>query len=194
VKLTDWLYLIFIIGAAVERFAERRFSHQAVRGERRMAWSYRVLHPLHIAIYLGAVAEFYGLARPVRLPVVGLGLGLFAVSLAVRLTAIRALGKFWSLHLEIRDGHRLVTEGIYRYVRHPAYLAIMLEVVALPVVGGCWFTLLFAVLAYIPMLLLRWHTEEREMVAKFGEQYQRYQREVPAFLPWRGARRKREQG
>jgi protein-S-isoprenylcysteine O-methyltransferase Ste14 len=111
---------------------------------------------------------------------------LFAVSLAVRLAAIRTLGRFWSLHLEIRSGHRLVTEGIYSYMRHPAYTAIMIEVVSVPLVGNAYGMALLALLTYVPVLLMRWSMEEKAMIAQMGDAYRRYCKAVPAFLPWRG--------
>jgi protein-S-isoprenylcysteine O-methyltransferase Ste14 len=70
-------------------------------------------------------------------------------------------------------------------MRHPAYSAIMLEVISIPLVGNAWWVLAISVGAYIPLLLARWWREEREMVGKFGEAYEQYRREVPAFLPWR---------
>lgn len=175
----------FLVVAAGERFYERRFSHDAVRGERKMSWSYAVLHPLHILIYLATGAEYFWLHREVNWPVMAIGLILFVTSLALRLTAIRTLGRFWSLHLEIRPNHELVRDGIYRYVRHPAYLAIMLEVVAIPLVVNSYYTLLLSLGLYLPVLLWRWRCEEREMIGKFGGQYIRYCKEVPAFVPWR---------
>ena len=119
-------------------------------------------------------------------PVTALGLVLFLISGVVRFTAIRTLGKFWSLHLEIREGHQLIRGGIYQYVRHPAYAAIMLEVISIPLVGNAYSALLVAVGLYIPLLLIRWRREEVEMVAKFGRQYETYRHAVPAFIPWRG--------
>ena len=106
-----------------------------------------------------------------------------AVALVVRLAAIRALGRFWSLHLEIRPDHALVTEGIYARLRHPAYAAIMLEVVAIPCVANAYGMLGVGLLVYIPLLLVRWRNEERSMVEKFGDRYVQYQRTVSAFFP-----------
>ena len=117
----SWLLLGFLVFAIAERLYERRFSRQAKRGDVKMLWSYAAFHILHALIYVGTGVEYF-LRRPtVNAP-------LFAVSLGVRLTAIRTLGRFWSLNLEIRGDHQLVREGIYRYMRHPAYSAIMLEV------------------------------------------------------------------
>jgi protein-S-isoprenylcysteine O-methyltransferase Ste14 len=180
-----WLLLGFLAVAIVERLYERRFSQQAKRGEVKMFWSYVMFHILHTLIYIGTGLEYFLLRRVVVWPVVALGLVLFTVSLGLRLTAIRALGRYWSLNLEIRGDHQLVREGIYRHMRHPAYSAIMLEVISIPLVGNAWWVLVVSVGIYIPLLLARWWREEREMVGKFGEVYEQYQREVPAFLPWR---------
>ncbi len=171
-----------------ERFYERRYSHEAVRGKRKMEWSFAAFHTLHVLIYIITAVEVLWFHRPACWAVTAVGIALFLVSATVRLIAIRTLGKFWSLHLEIREGHRLVTGGIYQYMRHPAYAAIMLEVVSIPLVGNAYGALVIGLGMYIPLLLIRWHREEREMVSKFGEQYEQYRREVPAFVPWRGRR------
>ena len=176
--------MIFLIGALIERLYEWRFSHQAERGQRKMEWSYTALHSLYLAVFAGAAAERLLYPHPVQWWVSGVGGGLFIISMVVRLTAIRTLGRFWSLHLEIRDQHQLVTEGIYRYLRHPAYSSIMLEVIAVPLVANAYGSLLLSVGAYLPVLLARWRREEREMIGRFGEQYVAYRQRVPAFFPW----------
>jgi len=173
----------FLAFAIVERLYERRFSLQANRGDVKMLWSYVAFFTLHVLIYAGTGVEYFLLRRTVIGPLVVVGLILFVVSLVLRLTAIRTLGRFWSLNLEIRKNHELVREGIYRHMRHPAYLAIMLEVISIPLVGNAWWVLAFSVAIYIPLLLIRWRAEEREMIGKFGDAYEQYRREVPAFLP-----------
>jgi protein-S-isoprenylcysteine O-methyltransferase Ste14 len=184
----NWFVIGFLVLAMAERAYERRYSHEAVRGRRKMEWSFTVFHSLHVLIYMGAGVENLVLARPACWAATGVGLLLFLVGTIVRLSAIRTLGRFWSLHLEIREGHELVTGGIYEHVRHPAYSGIMLEVAAIPLVAGAYWTLLVSLGLYIPLLLVRWRREEAEMMAKFGEQYERYRRCVPAFVPWRFGR------
>ncbi len=169
----------------MERLYELRYSRRAIRGQRRMEWSYVVLTTLHVIIFVATPAEYLWANRHIKWPATVFGLILFAVALVVRLSAIRALGKFWSLHLEIREEHKLITEGIYRHVRHPAYLAIMLEVMSVPLVANAYYVLGMALLVYVPVLLMRCSREEQEMIKKFGEQYVQYRKEVPAFLPWR---------
>jgi protein-S-isoprenylcysteine O-methyltransferase Ste14 len=181
-----WFVIGFLMLASAERVWERRYSDQAKRGERRMPWCYTAMHSLHCVVFAVTGVECFCLRRAPMWTVTAAGLVLFTVALAVRLTAVRTLGKFWSLHLEIRPDHQLVTEGIYGYVRHPAYAAIALEIVAVPLVGNSYWTLALAACGFVPLLLARWQREEKEMVAKFGEQYERYRHVVPAFVPWRG--------
>jgi protein-S-isoprenylcysteine O-methyltransferase Ste14 len=176
---------VFVLLAIAERAWELTLSRQAICGQKRQAWSFWYFAVVQALIYAGAVAEAMWLRREMLWSATVAGLILFAVSLVVRLVAIRTLGKFWSLHVEIREEHRLIREGIYRHVRHPAYAAILLEMISIPLVANAWATIALALAAYWPVLLARWWREEREMIAKFGEQYARYRREVPAFVPWR---------
>lgn len=164
---------------------ERRFSNRAVRGENKMEWSYTLLHTSYSVLFLGVALEHFLCKRPVCVAATMTGLVLYCVGLLVRLSAIRALGRYWSLHLEIRPCHQLMTEGIYSHMRHPAYLAIILEVLAVPLVANAYWMLVFSAGVYVTLILLRWNREEQEMIAKFGEQYVHYRREVPAFVPWR---------
>ena len=183
-SVDQWFVTAFLLFAVAERAYERRFSHQAARGQTKMAWSYLALHALHILIYVATAVEFLWVRRQLCWPVAVVGLVAFGASTALRLIAIRTLGRFWSLNLEIRPEHQLVRYGIYNHLRHPAYASIMVEVVAIPLTANAYGTLL-ALLAYIPLLLGRWAREEREMIAKFGDAYVQYQQDVPAFFPRR---------
>lgn len=182
----DWFGIGFLLIAVGERLFERRYSTQAKRGERKMEWSYAALHSLHLLVFVCAALEFFLWRRSLSWNVAGIGVGLWLIAMVVRLKAILTLGRYWSLHLEIRGDHQLITDGIYRYMRHPAYSAIMLEVIAIPLTLNAWVALGIAMAAYVPMLLARWSREEREMVVKFGAAYERYRQAVPAFIPYRG--------
>ena len=186
---SNWLVVLFLLLAVGERLFERRFSSRAVRGERKMEWSYVALHSGYVIIFALTAAEYFLAHRALHWGMTTAGLAAYGLGLVVRLTAIRTLGKFWSLHLEIRQDHQLVTHGIYQHVRHPAYVAIMLEIVAVPLVANALGTLGIALMMYVPLLLLRWRREESEMIEKFGERYAQYCRNVPAFIPWRSRTR-----
>ena len=105
-----------------------------------------------------------------------LGLWLFQLSHA-------DLGANWSITLEVREKHRLVTQGIYRRVRHPMYLALVLyssgQALVLPNwVAGPFYLILFALL-----VALRIGPEERMMLEEFGKDYELYMTRTKRLVP-----------
>jgi protein-S-isoprenylcysteine O-methyltransferase Ste14 len=84
------------------------------------------------------------------------------------------LGRYWSVTLELRENHRLITQGIYRHVRHPMYAALFLysigQALMLPnwVVGPSYFV------AFGILFALRINAEERMMLQAFGDEYAAY--------------------
>lgn len=76
----------------------------------------------------------------------------------------------------------LLTEGIYSKVRHPRYLGLMCEISATALLVN-YLAIYLLVLATIPVLYLTVWLEERELVERFGDAYERYMRQVPRFLP-----------
>ena len=173
----------FLLGAAIQRVVETFARRQLVPGEKKMQWSFHAFFWLHSIIMLGSLGEYLAFRRHLDWRWSGVGLVAYLGSVILRNVAIRTLGRFWSLHIEIRSQHQMIREGVYNYVRHPAYSAIVLEVLAIPLTVNAWWMLLFAAVTYIPVLLLRLKTEERALVEKFGDQYQRYQGEVGALVP-----------
>ena len=112
-----------------------------------------------------------------------LGASLAWASAWLVLSAVRLLGRHWSLEARLLPGHRLVREGPYAWVRHPIYSGMLglfigtgLSLTPLPV-------LLVAVGVYLLGTRLRTRSEERLLRRQFGEEYVRYAREVPALLP-----------
>jgi protein-S-isoprenylcysteine O-methyltransferase Ste14 len=93
------------------------------------------------------------------------------------------LGDNWSVSLELREGHTLVTRGVYRHIRHPMYTAIGLLAIAQAFLLPNWIAGPACVLALLFMLPLRLGREERMMSDRFGETYTAYQRQTKRFIP-----------
>jgi protein-S-isoprenylcysteine O-methyltransferase Ste14 len=137
-------------------------------------------------IMLGAILTEWFVRRPVlSLSLFALGCACAAASFLLRAWAIRELGPYWSLHVEIRDDHPLVETGPFRWVRHPAYLSMLLELLSGPLLLGSWYSLWVILFLFLPTLWWRARLEERALVEKFGERYRQYQQETPAFIPYR---------
>ena len=93
------------------------------------------------------------------------------------------LGTNWSVTLEIRERHRLVSDGVYRSVRHPLYSALLLYGVGQALVVPNWligptFFVVFAIL-----FALRVHAEERLMLETFGSEYAAYMARTKRLVP-----------
>lgn len=114
------------------------------------------------------------------------GIVVAAASFAVRSAAARALGRMWSVHIEIRKEHELVKSGPFGWVRHPIYLAAILELVGAMLVMHASYTWIVFFVFFVPSLFARIRLEERAMIAQFGDAYAEYRKTTPAVLPWRG--------
>ena len=97
--------------------------------------------------------------------------------------AARELGREWSLTARVVEGHRLVTAGPYRYVRHPIYTGMLGMLLATALAVGHWLALPFAVFVYTLGTLVRVRAEERLLRETFGERFEDYARRVAAFVP-----------
>ncbi|MET0261999.1 MAG: isoprenylcysteine carboxylmethyltransferase family protein [Rariglobus sp.] len=115
-----------------------------------------------------------------------IGLIVAALSFVVRAAAVRALGRMWSVHIEIRREHELVKGGPFGWVRHPIYLAAILELVGAMLFLNSVYTWGVFLLMFVPSLIARIRLEERAMIAQFGEAYVQYRKTTPAVIPWRG--------
>ncbi|MDF3056835.1 MAG: isoprenylcysteine carboxylmethyltransferase family protein [Rariglobus sp.] len=114
------------------------------------------------------------------------GLIVAGLSFVVRAAAVRALGRMWSVHIEIRREHELVRSGPFRWVRHPIYLAAILELVGAMLFMNSVYTWIVFVFFFVPSLVARIRLEERAMIVQFGDDYLRFRKTTPAVLPWRG--------
>jgi protein-S-isoprenylcysteine O-methyltransferase Ste14 len=184
------LFVLFMVFVTVQRVLETFKRRPTLKGELSVRWSFPLLMGVHTLIFAGTVVEYFLVARAVRYWLSAVAVLLYAGSVLLRNLAIRTLGRYWSLHIEIRSQHRLVRQGVYGLVRHPAYLSVVVELVSVPLVANAYFTLLVTVLVYVPLLMWRLRHEEQALVAKFGEEYRSYQQEVGRLLPkWSALRR-----
>ena len=138
-----------------------------------------------IGLYLTVLAGLIVMSLGPSLQLYPLMVGSWAVclGLVIRKMAISTLGANFSGNLKIRSGHTLVTAGIYRWVRHPAYLGELLLFAGLPIMVSSLPGLL-VMLLLVPWLLIRIHQEERMLVARFGNDYLAYARSSKRLVPF----------
>jgi protein-S-isoprenylcysteine O-methyltransferase Ste14 len=103
-----------------------------------------------------------------------LGTWVFVFSLFLFYRTHRDLGRFWSVTLEIRQTHRLITTGVYRHVRHPMYAAFFLWAIAQALLLPNWIAGLAGLVGFGALFGFRVRSEERMMEATFGDEYRAY--------------------
>jgi protein-S-isoprenylcysteine O-methyltransferase Ste14 len=111
------------------------------------------------------------------------GVALLASGLWLFYRAHADLGRHWSITLEVREGHRLVTDGVYRRIRHPMYLALLVYAVGQGLVLPNWIAGPSYAVAMLLLVALRLGPEERMMRAEFGEAYQAYAERTNRLIP-----------
>jgi protein-S-isoprenylcysteine O-methyltransferase Ste14 len=131
----------------------------------------------------GSILEYLFLRDWFSWGVFAAGWVLGIISFWIRNSAIAALGRFWSLHVEIRENHEFVKSGPFRFVRHPVYFSMILELLAFALVCCAWMVVLIIPIIFVPVLLMRVRLEEAALMEKFGPAYEEYRRTTPAIFP-----------
>jgi protein-S-isoprenylcysteine O-methyltransferase Ste14 len=111
------------------------------------------------------------------------GVFILACSLYVFGRSHADLKSNWSPSLEIFQDHTLVTEGIYRFIRHPMYASQWLFAIAQILILQNWLVGPITLLIFVPFYLLRVRAEEKLMLEIFGESYREYMKKAGAVLP-----------
>jgi methyltransferase len=126
------------------------------------------LLPLMVLLYIfqfaGSVFEYYKAARVVSLSwLILFGLIVLAAK-ALKFWAISSLGSFWTMKVLIVPGSQAVTTGPYRWIRHPNYIAVVTESLALPIMGKAYLTTVGVALVFSCLLFLRIRAEEQALM------------------------------
>jgi methyltransferase len=175
---SESLFLLLVLAVGAERLAELVVSARHVKaakaagGVERGLGHYPAMVALHTGLLVGAVVEVAVADRPF-LPWLGWPmLVLVLASQALRWWCIATLGAAWSTRVVVVPGARLVSSGPYRFLRHPNYVAVVVEGFALPLVHTAWVTALVFTVANGVLLRTRIRCENaalRELASPSGD-------------------------
>ncbi|WP_160138710.1 methyltransferase family protein [Chryseobacterium sp. c4a] len=113
-----------------------------------------------------------------------LGLFLFVCGFILRVSAIRNLGKFFTMDLSIRKDHQLITTGVYKFIRHPSYTGIIIGLAGIGLTLNNWISLCFGTILFFMAFNKRISNEERGLVNCFGDEYIQYQKKTKRWIPF----------
>lgn len=143
------------------RVAERNRRSLIERGGREVgAGHYPVMVALHSAFLVACPIEVWMMDRSFHPWLATAMVAALAGAAALRLWVISSLGERWTTRVICLPDEPLVAEGPYRWLRHPNYVAVAVEIVALPMVHTAWLTALVFSLANAALLGVRIRTEE----------------------------------
>ena len=111
------------------------------------------------------------------------GLALVVTGFIILLVGAGTLGRSHSSTLVIRENHRLITHGIYRFTRHPIYLGVIMVCIGLPVYASSWVGVLI-MSALIPLFLYRIRLEEKLLSEEYGDAYRTYVEATRKLIPF----------
>ena len=112
-----------------------------------------------------------------------LGIVLFGAALVLFRLTHKALGRNWSVSLDLREKHELITEGIYKSIRHPMYSAFWLWAIAQAFLLPNWIAGLSGLVCFGILYFQRIGNEERLMEQEFGQSYRDYSKRTGRIFP-----------
>lgn len=113
-----------------------------------------------------------------------IGVVLFAVAAYLLWLTHQAMDRNWTPTLGIREDHKLVTDGIFRHIRHPMYAAHLLWALAQPLILTNWIAGFPFLVTQIAQYWLRIGAEEDMMLEHFGDEYRDYMETTGGLIPW----------
>jgi protein-S-isoprenylcysteine O-methyltransferase Ste14 len=138
---------------------------------------------LLIAIMVASTWDYKDSLYVVRSPINLVAAILFGVLLVFRIWSHVVLDRSYSATLEIRDDHRLVKTGPYKYIRHPIYTGTILSAMCIPVFTSSLVGFLLSLLS-IPLFIYRINKEEKMLIEEYGDEYREYQETTWRLFPY----------
>lgn len=175
-----------LIGYAGVRCLETFWPRSKISGKFEVPYSLPFIVGAYVSVYLAILWEMNDwVASPASFRLEVVGCLMVGVSILGRHWAIRSLGPFHSIYIEIRDHHALVSTGAYQYFRNPYYLSNIFEAMGLPLLACSRSALAISLSVYLPLIVHRVIREDAASSRELGAPFARYKQEVAMIIPTR---------
>src|SRR5699024_2456625 len=140
---------------------------------------------IHVAIFAAIlIANLWYLPLAHLWMISYMGLALMLLVVFLRYTAIRSLGKQFTVKVQVNDSYKLKTNGMYKIIRHPSYAASWLSFIGFGVSLNNWGSLLFVGVAIWVVFAIRIKVEEEALLRQFGDTYKTYMKNTCRLIPF----------
>jgi len=112
-----------------------------------------------------------------------IGIAIYIIGFTIRWTAVYQLGKMFTVDVAIANEHILKTTGLYRVVRHPSYLGLILIIAGLGLCLNSWLSFIIMFVPTFIAISYRISIEEKALTEEFGDQYIAYKTRVKRLIP-----------
>ena len=109
---------------------------------------------------------------------------LLILGVVIHWMGMLTLKKQWSTVVVVSDNHKLVDTGIYKFIRHPIYTGLLLELFGFGLALTNWASILIRLVPNIASLTYRIFVEEKVLEKSFGNDYINYERRTKRLIPW----------
>lgn len=181
------LAALLLVDAVIRLYYQRglkKFERASVKHELREKFLYYLVGMSLIPLFFYLLTSWIDTFRlPFPAGFRWLGAGLIFAGDLLFTWSHKALGRNWSPVLEIRKGHTLVTDGPYRFIRHPMYAAIFLIGIGVSLLSANWIVALSYMMPTASLYLIRVSDEEEMMIGQFGDEYRQYMTRTGRLIP-----------
>lgn len=175
-------FVIACSGICINLIKKGDSEEDKTKDENTLVW-FRILVPLGLILSLAFYFMKIG-AATFSVSILFIG-GLFVIlGLIMRWYSIWYLGKAFTVQVKIIDNHELMSDGIYKYIRHPSYTGLLMYYLGLGLVMENWMSLSILIIAPLIAVLYRIQLEEKVLMQHFKTAYQAYQMRSWRLIPF----------
>ena len=125
--------------------------------------------------------EYFLVPRKFDVFITSISCFFYVIAFLIRIWGIKTLGKAWQTKLLSRQ--LITAKGPYRLMRHPVYFGFIIEIIAVPLIPGTYYALLYSIVIFLPLLILKTLLEEKHLLEVYKGEYREFMSEKWAFFP-----------
>lgn len=180
-------FTLYLFWAALSQFRFHRIAAFATVLEKDER-TYLLLQVVHFLIIFMALLDFAALDvsrfRSLEPEILLAGIAIFLVACLVRWWAYASIGDYFSPRIALYKEHQLITRGAYRRIRHPLYLGMLLELIAVACMFSSGVAVLLIAMLAVPAVFYRIRLEEAMLAESFAGEFDDYCRQSKKLIPF----------